>query len=229
MIDDLTVEQTWRGPFWLPGQSSREQRGVLTYDLNNGVILSSVGGFDDGRWVQAPTGGFAMREGSGRFPVIHGRMALRNDENAEALRNDENAEARAAVALYARHINIGDPRALSVEVREAFFTLATEGVGFHAVISRWVYVNNRFRATCDMVLGLRYVKRGYLETELITAVAAAEAMHAAMEFEPPMPNSEFKALKKTLLRAVPDDTSGAACCVSRSGRWVGTGCIRRKR
>ena len=74
MIDDLTVEQTWRGPFWLPGQSGREQRGVLTYDLKNGVILSLVGGFDDGRWVQAPTGGFAMREGSGRSPVIHGRI-----------------------------------------------------------------------------------------------------------------------------------------------------------
>ncbi len=124
---------------------------------------------------------------------------------AEALRNDEQAEAREEIRLYARHINVGDPRAPSVEAREAFFTLATEGVDFHTLIPRWMSVNNRFRTTCDMILGLRYVKGGYLQTQLITAVAAAEAMHAAMDFDPPMPNSEFKALKKALLEVVSDD------------------------
>jgi hypothetical protein len=124
---------------------------------------------------------------------------------SEALRSNENAEARDEVTLCARHINVGDPGSPAVETREAFFTLATEGVDFHTLIPRWVSVNNRFRTACDMILGLRYVKRGYLQTQLITAVAAAEAMHAAMEFDPPMPNSEFKALKKSLLKAVEDD------------------------
>jgi hypothetical protein len=124
---------------------------------------------------------------------------------SDALREDENTEAGGEVTLYSRHITVGDPEAPSVESREAFFTLATEGVDFHTLIPRWVSVNNRFRTACDMILGLRYVERGYLQTQLITAVAAAEAMHAAMEFDPPMPNSEFKALKKMLLEAVPDD------------------------
>jgi hypothetical protein len=56
-------------------------------------------------------------------------------------------------------------------------------------------VNSRFRAAFDVILGLRYVERGYLQTQLITAVAAVESVHAASVFEPPMPNSEFKALK----------------------------------
>jgi hypothetical protein len=74
MTEDLTVRQSWRGPFWLPSQSDRDQRGVLTYDPNNGVTLSLVGGFDDGGWVQLSSGGYAMREVSGWFPVIHGRV-----------------------------------------------------------------------------------------------------------------------------------------------------------
>lgn len=74
MTEDLTVEQSWRGPFWLPGQPDRDQRGVLTYNPNNGITLSLVGGFGDGRWAQLSPGGYAMREGSGRFLVIHGRV-----------------------------------------------------------------------------------------------------------------------------------------------------------
>lgn len=74
MTEDLTVRQSWRGPFWLPSQPDRDQRGVLTYDPNNGITLSLVGGFDDGGRVQLSSGGYAMREVSGRFPVIHGRV-----------------------------------------------------------------------------------------------------------------------------------------------------------
>ena len=98
----------------------------------------------------------------------------------EAFRNDEQARARSEVWLYARHINVGDPRAPSVEGREALFTLGTVGVDFHTLIPRWVAVNDRCRTACDLILGLRYVKGGYLQTQLITAVAAAEAIHAAI-------------------------------------------------
>ncbi len=52
MTTDLTVEQSWRGPFWLPGQPDRDHRRVLTYDPNNGITLSLVNGFGDGRWAQ---------------------------------------------------------------------------------------------------------------------------------------------------------------------------------
>lgn len=121
------------------------------------------------------------------------------------LSTDDRAEARDEIALYSRHINLPDPEAPAVEVREAFFTLATEGIAFQTVIPRWVEVNNRFRAAFDMIMGLRYVRRGYLQTQLITVVAAAESVHAALRLEPPMPNSEFKALKNSLLKGCPHE------------------------
>lgn len=124
---------------------------------------------------------------------------------SDELRSDGQAEARDEITLYSRHINAPEPEEPAVEDREALFTLATEGMEFHTVIPRWIEVNNRFRAAFDMILGLRYVKPGYLQTQLITAVAAAESVHAASGFDPPIPNSEFKALKKSLLNAVPNN------------------------
>ena len=53
-----------------------------------------------------------------------------------------------------------------------------------------------------MILGLRYVGGGYIQTDLITAVGAAEALHEGLDFGLPMPNSEFKALKTQLLDQV---------------------------
>lgn len=45
----------------------------------------------------------------------------------------------------------------------------------------------------------------YLQTQLITAVAAAEAMHPALSVDPPIPDDEFKALKKALPKCVPEN------------------------
>jgi hypothetical protein len=367
MTDNLAVEQTWRGPFWLPDEADSEQRGVLTYDPDRGVTLSLVGGFAEYRQVESSGANQQIHERRQRFPVIHGRIGstpvslldcrirrsrssgwmpdeqeitaarmlkgvFLDDPDAESfseltlelenltrwdrredvmtytteddsvplgvawkvtvdpvdplvasvgdltielarrysrpwgemrrdgldassfvasylviksalpksiaqwgevakqfqdlvtfamdtpcavisealtpsaeLRANDPAEARSEIALYSRHINAPEPEESAVEVREAFFTLATDGVDFETVIPRWVEVNNRFRAAFDMILGLRYVKRGYLQNQLITTVAAAESVHASLEFDPPMPNTEFKALKKSLLKVVPDE------------------------
>lgn len=107
--------------------------------------------------------------------------------------------------LYAQHVVVGDPGAPSVPTGEALFTLRTYGVEFDTLIPRWLEVNARFRVACDMILGLRYVRGGYLHTELITAVGAAEALHQGLGFGPPVPNTEFKGLKKTLIESVPEN------------------------
>lgn len=99
---------------------------------------------------------------------------------------------------------MGDPEAPSIETRKALFTLATEGIEFPTLIPRWWQVHRQFNVTCDMILGLLYVKGGYLQTDLITAVGAAEALHEGLDFGPPMPKSEFTALKKSLLKQVDD-------------------------
>ncbi len=124
---------------------------------------------------------------------------------SDDLLNDENAAAQGNVTLFTLHITDADPDAAAVEERKAFFTLAIDGLDFQSLIPRWISINSRFKTTCDLILGLRYVGGGYLQNQLITAVAAAEAMHTAMRLDPPMSNSEFKRLKKLALAAVPAD------------------------
>lgn len=123
---------------------------------------------------------------------------------SEALRNDQAAQVGSAITSLAQHIVIGDPEAPSVETRKALFTLATEGVDFKTLIPRWWKIRSQFNVTFDMILGLLYVQSGYLQTELIIAVSAAEALHEGIGFDPPMSKSEFKALKKSLLEHVPE-------------------------
>jgi len=123
---------------------------------------------------------------------------------SEDLRKNEDAETSSFITSFARQIIVGDPEAPSVEPRKAFFTLGRDDIEFHSLVPRWWKVHSQFNVACDMILGLRYVKGGYLQTDLITAVGAAEAMHEGLGFDPPMPEKEFTALRKSLLEHVPE-------------------------
>jgi hypothetical protein len=83
--------------------------------------------------------------------------------------------------------------------------LGVDGVEFENLIAQWFAVYAKFRVTLNMILGLRYVDAGYVQTELMTAVAAAEAMHDALDRDPPISNTEFKRVKKLLLECAPDE------------------------
>lgn len=50
---------------------------------------------------------------------------------------------------------------------------------------------------------MKYVKGGYLQTELITAVAAAESLHASLMLDPPIPDAEFAARRERLMECTP--------------------------
>jgi hypothetical protein len=122
---------------------------------------------------------------------------------SDELRDGGDSSARDEVALYAQHVAVGDPDAPGARGGDALFTLAVEGVDFGTVVPRWFEVREQFRIACDMILSLIYVPGGYIQTQLITAVAAAEAIHEALKLDPPVPNPEFKALKKSLVDSVP--------------------------
>lgn len=82
------------------------------------------------------------------------------------------------------------------------YVLTLDDVPFEQLMPRWLEVRDKFASARSMILGLRYVRNGYVETRLVTAVAAAESMHRALEPLPPIPPVEFKALRRTLLDAV---------------------------
>lgn len=64
---------------------------------------------------------------------------------------------------------------------------------------------------------LRYLPSAYIEPQLSQAVTAAEAMHRALELPPPMPEEEFKELRRAVLDAVPKDhRSWAAGLLARN-------------
>ena len=106
------------------------------------------------------------------------------------------------VAWYQSQTVLGDPDA-KAPTRGPLFTL--RDLPFEIVVPRWLEMRNRFSATCSLLLGLRYVPGGYLETQLSQAVIAAEAMHRALDLESPIPPAEFKNLKDRLREAVPPE------------------------
>lgn len=116
---------------------------------------------------------------------------------------EEDSAARDEVIVYANHLVKGDPDAPGVEGGDALFTLGVEGIDYESIVPRWFKVRQQFSVACDMVLSLIYISDGYIQQQLITAVAAAEAFHEALGLEPSIPNAEFKAIKKALKSAIP--------------------------
>ncbi|GGD00527.1 hypothetical protein GCM10011512_29250 [Tersicoccus solisilvae] len=79
---------------------------------------------------------------------------------------------------------------------------------FGQLLPAWFRIHERFSAARSMVLGLRYVSSGYLEPRVVTAVAAAESFHRALDVLPPIPDEEFDVLRKLLLAAAPKERRG---------------------
>jgi ApeA N-terminal domain 1 len=96
---------------------------------------------------------------------------------------DESARAGHTVDVFGQHILMGDRDASGIQNRNALFTLGTDGVEFGDVITDWLRIHSDFRTACDLIFGLKYVKEGYAQTRLVTAVAAAESLHEALGLE----------------------------------------------
>lgn len=104
------------------------------------------------------------------------------------------------ITVYKVRVVKPKPDAKSLDLRSYVLTL--DDLPFEELLPRWLEVRDTFAAARSMILGLRYVRNGYIETRVVTAVAAAESMHRALQPAPPIPPQEFKQLRKTLLQAV---------------------------
>lgn len=124
---------------------------------------------------------------------------------SEELLKDESAHARDIIDIFGEHILKGERDTAGVTNGRGLFTLGVNGIEFDKIVSEWLRIHADFRTTCDMVFGMKYVKGGYLQTQLITAVAAAESLHAALGFDPPLPNEEFAQRRRQLLEWIQKD------------------------
>ena len=88
------------------------------------------------------------------------------------------------------------------------FVLSEADLPWGQLFPSWMGVRERFSAARSMVLGLRYITRGYLDSRVVTAVGAAEAFHRAVESPPPIPPEEFATLRALLVAAAPADRRG---------------------
>ncbi|TCK65772.1 HEPN domain-containing protein [Curtobacterium sp. PhB136] len=111
------------------------------------------------------------------------------------------AQMRTQVDVFQRMVVAAEPE----EPAEAFedFVLTVNDEPFETLMPRWLEVREKFSAARSMILGLQYVPGGYLENRVITAVSAAEAMHRALQPEPPIPKAEFKDLRAKILALSP--------------------------
>lgn len=198
-IDDVSVQlgRTYR----LPTHDLRRGRlSASTFGVSH-LTLRSEKPRTAEQWSEAAQG-------------LQDLLSLAMDSSCAVLRmtllptgelfENRKAGARGEIRVIERHIVVGDPDAPGVRGGDALFTLGVDGVVFENLIPKWLAAYKKFRVTVNMILGLRYVDAGYVQTELMTAVAAAEAMHDALDREPPISNSEFKRVKKLLLECVPE-------------------------
>lgn len=113
---------------------------------------------------------------------------------------DPRRRLRRNVDVFGVRLLKADPDARALRDRD--FVLKLADVPATKLFPLWADVRDRFAAASEMVLGLRYITDGFTETRLITSVSAAEALHRALDLEPPMPREEFEQLRESLLSHV---------------------------
>ncbi|WP_157900588.1 HEPN domain-containing protein [Mycobacterium rhizamassiliense] len=113
--------------------------------------------------------------------------------------------ARSDVHLYAKQLVRGAPNEPAMEPWAMLFNLSD--IDFGVLLPQWSKVRDMLRPTCNMVLGLKYIPEGYLETKLLTATGAAEVMEGSLahglDRPLPVPKVKYKVLRKELLCLAP--------------------------
>jgi hypothetical protein len=119
---------------------------------------------------------------------------------------DHPAPRRYAEVLYTPPV-LGKHDAKSIDHHRVFFTCAS--FPFEELMPRWCEAHGRLQTATNMILGLRYAPARYVESNLLTAVGAAEVLHRRLGIdEKPFPADEFKAIREAMLDHVPEQHRG---------------------
>ncbi|MBU8810710.1 hypothetical protein KL953_17655 [Mycolicibacterium goodii] len=112
--------------------------------------------------------------------------------------------AKGRIHLLTNELVVSRPMEPGAEFADAVFTL--KDVAYADVLPAWFALRRKFSAPCNMVIGAMYLSDpGYLNSQVVTAVTAAEAMHRAFDSDPPIPKAEFTRLKKQLVESLPEN------------------------
>jgi hypothetical protein len=96
----------------------------------------------------------------------------------------------------------GKHDAKSADEGRALFTCAS--LPFEEVVPRWCEAHGRLQAAINMILGMSYAPARFIESNLLTAVGAAEVLHRGLHIdEKPIPMEEFGAMRDAMLLQVP--------------------------
>jgi hypothetical protein len=133
--------------------------------------------------------------------VIWLRLELTAEDSLPA--GSRPALRRGVDALYSPSA-LGKHDAKATDHHRVFFTCAT--LPFEEVMPRWCMAHGRLQAATNMILGLRYAPARYVESNLLTAVGAAEVLHRGLDIdERPMPAEDFRSMREAMLTHVPKD------------------------
>lgn len=105
------------------------------------------------------------------------------------------------VQLYQQHFTVPDADS-EIDLRDFLFTL--DDVPFDVVMPRWTELRETFRGALGMILSQFYAEGGFLETQVVATVAAAESFHRSLGTAKPLTNAQHRSLLRTLRRATPD-------------------------
>lgn len=98
---------------------------------------------------------------------------------------------------------LGQHDAKAINPDDVFFTCGS--LPFEQVLPRWCVIYSSLQASINMILGLRYAPARYIESNLLTAAGAAEALHRGLGIgEKPFPAADFKAMRDAMLAQVPE-------------------------
>ena len=108
------------------------------------------------------------------------------------------------VRAYVQPVYRSDPDERALLPQRMLFTL--RDIPFSEVLPAWLALNERVEPVPGMLFGIRYISRSYTENRLITAVAAAEALHRRL-----LPDKtyiaadDFSTLWSAIRDAVPEE------------------------
>lgn len=200
-VGEITV--TLRRSYSLPNWDNRRERTVVGTSGKSVLHFSSTRSRSIDEWEEIARMAQDLLSLATFSPCAVLRQTLFPDDERHA----SDSTVRTEVHVYTQQLVTGAPNEPAMIAWEMLFNLSD--IDFQLVLPQWVKVREMLRPTCNMILGLKYLPGGYLETKLLTATGAAEIMESSLaqglNRPLPVPKEKFKALRQELLGVVAEE------------------------